>query len=154
MTGPGQTPRERPGQTPRERPGQTPRERDDRASEVGVAEAVRSAVERTMRATAGSASSTRDRAADLVDDVVRRGLEARARLSRRGLEAGAELGRRSQEAGAGLARRGQEATEEVARRLEALDRRLVELETRLGDARDTADTPTPEEPESKPRAED
>ena len=95
-----------------------------------------------MRATAGHAADTRDRAADLVDDVVRRGLEARAELSRRGLEAGAELTRRSQQAGAGLARRGQEATEEVARRLE------------LGDARADVETRAPEKHESNPRAED
>ena len=91
------------------------------AAEGGVADAVRAAVERTMRATAGSASSSRSRAAELVDDVVRRGREARDELARRG-----------QEAGAGLARRGQEATGEVGRRMEALERRLAELEQRLG----------------------
>jgi polyhydroxyalkanoate synthesis regulator phasin len=87
----------------------------------GVADSVRAAVERTMRATAGSAVSTRERAADLVDDVVRRGRDARDELARRGQEAGAEL-----------ARRGQEATGEVGRRLEVLERRLAELEGRLG----------------------
>jgi polyhydroxyalkanoate synthesis regulator phasin len=79
-------------------------------AEGGVAESVRAAVERTMRATAGSAATTRERAGELVDEVVRRG----------------------QEAGAGLARRGQEATGEMGRRLEALERRLAELEGRLG----------------------
>ncbi len=87
----------------------------------GVAEAVRAAVERTMRATAGSAASTRGRAGELVDDVVRRGREARDELARRGQEAGAEL-----------ARRGQEATGEMGRRLAELERRLAELEGRLG----------------------
>jgi polyhydroxyalkanoate synthesis regulator phasin len=86
----------------------------------GVAEALRAAVERTMRATAGSAASTRERAAELVDDVVRRGRDARDELARRG-----------QEAGIGLARRGQEATGEVGRRVEMLERRLAELERRL-----------------------
>ena len=89
--------------------------------EGGVADAVRAAVERTMRATAGSAATTRDRAGELVDDVVRRGREARDELARVGQEAGAEL-----------ARRGQEATGEVGRRLELLEHRLAELEQRLG----------------------
>jgi polyhydroxyalkanoate synthesis regulator phasin len=84
---------------------------DETAPEAGVAEALRAAVERTMRATAGSAATTRDRAADLVDELARRG----------------------QEAGAELARRGQEATGEVGRRLELLERRLAELEHHLGD---------------------
>ncbi len=73
-----------------------------------------------MRATAGSAAGTRERAGELVDDVVRRGREARDELARRGQEAGAEL-----------ARRGQEATGEVGRRLEGLEQRLAELEGRL-----------------------
>ena len=90
--------------------------------ESGVADSVRAAVERTMRATAGSAASTRDRAGELVDDVVRRGREARDELARRGQEAGAEL-----------ARRGQEATGEVGRRLEVLEQRLGEIESRLAD---------------------
>ena len=38
------------------------------AADSGVTDSVRAAVERTMRATAGSAASTRDRAAELVDD--------------------------------------------------------------------------------------
>lgn len=94
---------------------------DRPAPEAGVADSVRTAVERTMRATAGSAATTRDRAGEMVDEVVRRGRDA-----------GSELARRGQEAGAELARRGQEATGEVGRRLEVLERRLVELEERLG----------------------
>ena len=81
---------------------------------------LRAAVERTMRATAGSAPSTRERAGELVDEVVRRGREARDELARRGQEAGAEL-----------ARRGQEATGEVGRRLEALEPGWPSVEERL-----------------------
>lgn len=98
----------------------TPDPADD-AGESGVADALRAAVERTMRATAGSAAEGRERAGELVDEVVRRGQEARDELARRGQEAGAEL-----------ARRGQEATGEVGRRLERLERRLAELEENLG----------------------
>jgi polyhydroxyalkanoate synthesis regulator phasin len=90
------------------------------ATDGGVADALRTAVERTMRATAGSAVNTRDRAGDLVDEVVRRGRDARDELARRGQEAGVEL-----------ARRGQEATGEIGRRVETLERRLAELEGRL-----------------------
>jgi polyhydroxyalkanoate synthesis regulator phasin len=113
---------------------ETPPDRGQPAPD-GVAEAVRSAVERTMRATAGSATTTRERAAELVDDVVRKGHQARDQLARRGQEAGAGIARRGQEAGAELARRGQEATGEVGRRIELLERRLAELEDRLGEAR-------------------
>ena len=106
----------------------------------GVADAVRTAVERTMRATAGSAAGTRERAADLVDDVVRRGREARDELARRG-----------QEGGAGLARRGHQATGAVGRRLEQLERRLGELESRLADSR--AEVEPEPKPGSDPRVE-
>ena len=86
-----------------------------------MADALRTAVERTMKATAGSAATSRDRATGLLDDIVRRGREARGELARRGQEAGAEL-----------ARRGQEATGEAGRRIELLEQRLAELERRLG----------------------
>lgn len=120
-----------------------PRDEDpEPAPESGVADAVRAAVERTMRATAGSAASTRGRAAELVDDVVRRGRDARDELARRG-----------QEAGAGLARRGQEATGEVGRRLEALERRLAELESELVPDRQVEVEKRPGSgPQTKPRA--
>lgn len=110
-----------------------PRHDDDRHKDPdsGVTDAVRTAVERTMRATAGSAATTRGRAIGIADEVVRRGRDARDQLARRGQEAGAEISRRGQEAGAGLIRRGQEATGEVGRRLEALEQRLAELEDRL-----------------------
>jgi polyhydroxyalkanoate synthesis regulator phasin len=97
-----------------------------------------------MRATAGSAATTRDRAAGLVDEVARLGRDARDELARRGEEAGAEL-----------ARRGREATGEVGRRLEALERRLGELERRLGEGESEVDVEETREtkPKSKPEAE-
>jgi polyhydroxyalkanoate synthesis regulator phasin len=105
----------------------------------GVADALRTAVERTMRATAGSAQTTRDRAGELVDEVVRRGRDARDELARRGQEAGVEL-----------ARRGQEATGEIGRRVETLERRLAELEGRLI----PADAPTSGEVQVDPFVKD
>lgn len=114
----------------------------DTAGPDGVAEAVRSAVERTMRATAGSATTTRERAAEMVDDVVRRGREARDGLARRG-----------QEAGAGLARRGHQATGELGRQVEALERRLAELEARLAEARPGVEPESPTGPGTEPEVE-
>jgi polyhydroxyalkanoate synthesis regulator phasin len=94
--------------------------------ESGVADALRDAVKRTFSAAGGSARAgtsqlTRERAAELVDE-----------LARLGRQASVELARRGQDAGADLARRGQEATGEVAQRLEALERRLATLEEALG----------------------
>jgi len=132
-----------------------PPERDGDVGDTGVTDSVRAAVERTMRATAGSAASTRGRAAELVDEVVRRGRDARAELTRRGQEAGAELTRRGQEAGAGLARRGQEATGEVGKRLESLERRLADLESTLASERAARAQDEPSsETKPNPKAED
>jgi hypothetical protein len=106
--------------------------------EAGVAEALRSAVERTLQATSPAASQTRQRAAVLLDEVSRVGREAGAEISRRGQEAsagisrrGQEISKRGQEAGQGLARIGQEATSELSKRLETLERRLASLEAGL-----------------------
>jgi polyhydroxyalkanoate synthesis regulator phasin len=114
----------------------------------GVADALRDAIQRTLSAAgrparAGTSSLTRERAAQLLDEVARAGREASVELARRGQGAREELARRSQGAGADLARRGQEATGEIAQRLEVLERRLAALEQSLGGRR----------PSSKPKAE-
>ena len=62
----------------------------DRAERVG--DALRAAVERTLAATADSATETRQRAQSLLDDVVRRGQVAREEVTRRGEEATTRLG--------------------------------------------------------------
>lgn len=106
------------------------------ASDRGVGDALRDAIERTLQATAGSAGAARGRAGELVDEVARRGRDARDQLARRGQVAGAELARRGQDAGA-----------ELTRRLEVLERRLAEVEESL----------RPEEPagpDSRPKVED
>jgi polyhydroxyalkanoate synthesis regulator phasin len=106
----------------------------------GVADALRDAIQRTLSAAgrparAGTSQITRERAAQLVDEVARLGREASVELARRGQEARDELSRRSQDAGADLARRGQEAAGEMTQRLEALERRLAALEESLGGRR-------------------
>ena len=45
-------------------------------------EALRSAIERTFEATAGTAASTRDRAVELLDEVAKRGREVREQLGK------------------------------------------------------------------------
>ena len=119
-----------------------------RPGESGVPEALRAAIERTLavageRARAGSAALRPERATQLLDEVARRGQQARGQLARRGQDARQELARRGSEAGAGLARRGQGARDELAERLETLERRLADLEDAL------RTTPKP-----KPKAED
>ena len=45
-------------------------------------EALRSAIERTFEATAGSAAGTRDRAVELLDEVAKRGRDVRDQLGK------------------------------------------------------------------------
>lgn len=106
-----------------------------------MAEALRDAIQRTLSAAgrparAGAPRLTRERAAQLLDEVARAGREASVELARRGQGAREELTRRSQDTGADLARRGQEAAGEMTRRLEALERRLAALEESLGGGRE------------------
>jgi polyhydroxyalkanoate synthesis regulator phasin len=101
-----------------------------------VAEALRDAIERTLSAAGGPARAgttrlTRERAANLLDEVARLGRGAGGELARRGAGAREELTRRGQDAGAELARRGQDAADEMAQRLETLERRLAALEDAL-----------------------
>jgi polyhydroxyalkanoate synthesis regulator phasin len=81
------------------------------AADRGVAEAVRDAVERTLSAAgrparAGSSALTVERAARLLDELARRGREARDDLARRGIG----------------------ARDELTDRVESLERRLAALE--------------------------
>jgi len=91
-------------------------------SEIG--DALRAAVERTLAATADSATETRDRAQTLLDEVVRRGSLARDEVARRGEEASNRLG----DAISDLRSSPAEGAEPVLDRLEALEGRLTELE--------------------------
>ncbi len=89
-----------------------------------VGDALRSAVERTLAATADSAGETRQRAQELLDDVVRRGHLARERVARRGEEATKGLA----EAISELRRVDAEGIEELAEQLAGVERRLAALE--------------------------
>ncbi len=103
-----------------------------------VGDSLRSAVERTLAATAGSAQETRQRASELLDEVARRGELARE-----------ELGRRRDAARDDLARRGGDASNRLAdaiadlravsrddlgllsERIGGIERRLADLERAL-----------------------
>lgn len=89
-----------------------------------VGDALRSAVERTLAATAESASGTRDRAQELLDDVVRRGQSAGQRVARGSESATARLA----EAIGELRAADSEGLQRLADRLDAVERRLGALE--------------------------
>jgi polyhydroxyalkanoate synthesis regulator phasin len=99
-----------------------------------MSDAVRRAVEKTVQSTVGSASMTRERAQDLVDDVVRRAEQGAARAGR-GVR---EAGHRQAEAAAGVGDRLRDAildrrvaTREDIRRLSAEIERLAARVDRL-----------------------
>lgn len=91
-------------------------EEESQSQTGGVSDGLRTAVERTLAATAGTAAETRGRAQELLDEVARRGLGARDEVSRRG--------QRTRE---GLARIRFASAED----LEALSERLARAEARL-----------------------
>lgn len=106
----------------------------------GVGDALRTAVERTLAATADSASGTRQRAQSLLDDVVRRGQDAREEVTRRGEEASTRLA----DAIGELRRADSEEVRELRARVALLEARLIELETKANpqvEGEVTADTP-------------
>jgi polyhydroxyalkanoate synthesis regulator phasin len=108
-----------------------------RKKKPGVPEAVRRAVERTFQTTLGSAALTRERAQELADDVL--GLaEQRAARAGRGVR---EAGHRQREVAAGVGDRVRDAIAELRAlgaddvgklraELDALRRRVEQLERR------------------------
>jgi polyhydroxyalkanoate synthesis regulator phasin len=90
----------------------------------GISDALRNAIESTFAATSGSAAETRERAAELLDEVARRGREAGEEVVRRGQEAGGEVVRRGQEAGT-------EAVGRVEEELRTIRDRLAKVEASL-----------------------
>lgn len=96
-----------------------------------VGEALRTAVERTLAATAESASGTRERAQELLDDVVRRGQSAREEVTRRGESATSRLA----DAIGELRAADSEGLRRLSERLAAVERRLDALEGRPGGAK-------------------
>jgi polyhydroxyalkanoate synthesis regulator phasin len=123
------------------------------AEEGGVTDALRSAIERTLAATAPAAGQTRERAGEIVDEISKRGQGARDELARRGQVAGAEIAWLGQAARDVLSKRGLEATGELRSQLDALEKRLASVEERLRSAQGAAAAPS-QGTESKPEVED
>ena len=92
-------------------------------------DALRTAVERTLAVTADSATETRQRAQDLLDDVVRRGQVARDEVARRSEEATARLAEAIGELRSAQSADGA-SIEDLAERLAGVERRLAALEAR------------------------
>jgi polyhydroxyalkanoate synthesis regulator phasin len=88
---------------------------------------LRNAVEKTLAATADSATGTRDRAQGLLDDVVRRGQSAREQMTKRGEVATNRLA----DAIADLRAADGADLERLAERLAAVESRLGALESRI-----------------------
>jgi polyhydroxyalkanoate synthesis regulator phasin len=100
---------------------------DSAGTAEGVGDALRAAVERTLAATADSATETRQRAQNLVDDVVRRSQVAREQVAKRGEEATTRLA----EAISELRTADDEDLEQLRGRVAVLERRLAAMESRL-----------------------
>lgn len=113
-----------PDHNPADRPAGEPEER--------VADSLRAAVERTLAASAAPAVETRQRAQELLDEVVRRGRSARQEASRRGEAARDEVVRRGEQAGERLADVIAELRPADRDAIDAIGERLVALERRLG----------------------
>jgi polyhydroxyalkanoate synthesis regulator phasin len=99
----------------------------------GTPDSLRTAIERTFAATAEGAAETRERAGEMLDDVARRGREARTAVAGRAQEA--------RETSAGAASKVIEAIEgmrlathdevrELSKQVEELSRRVSELEAK------------------------
>ncbi len=89
-----------------------------------VGDALRNAVERTLAATAESATGTRERAQGVLDDVVRRSRNAREEVARRGESAGSRLA----DAIGELRAADGETIRRLGERLDEIERRLADLE--------------------------
>jgi polyhydroxyalkanoate synthesis regulator phasin len=107
------------------------------SGERGLQEALKAAVERTLAATAGSASETRGRAQELLDEVARRGQEARESFARRGQgarEASGSATARVIDAIREMRLATGEEVRAIGTQLEAIERRVAALEQRLAGA--------------------
>ena len=110
----------------------TPSKDDDRSR---ISESLRTAIESTFAATAGSAGETRERAAELLDEVTKRGRGARDEVVRRSEKAREEVTTRASGAREEVVRKGSEASADVVHKVEeelrSISERLAKLESSL-----------------------
>jgi polyhydroxyalkanoate synthesis regulator phasin len=98
-----------------------------------VPDSLRTAIERTFAATAEGAAETRGRAGAALDEVARRGREAREVVSGRAQEAretSAGAAARVIEAIEGMRLAGNEDLRDLEKQVEALSRRIEKLEAK------------------------
>jgi polyhydroxyalkanoate synthesis regulator phasin len=99
----------------------------------GVPDSVRTAIERTFAATAEGAAETRGRAEAALDEVSRRGREARKSVAGRAQEArdsSSGAANRVIEAIEGMRLATREELRDVSKQIEALTKRVEELEAK------------------------
>jgi polyhydroxyalkanoate synthesis regulator phasin len=104
-----------------------------KAGEQSMPDSVRAAIERTFAATAEGAAETRERAGDVLDDVARRGREARKTVADRAQEArdsSAGAASRVIEAIEGMRLASRDDMRELSKRVEELSKRVEELEAK------------------------
>lgn len=89
---------------------------EGKSERAGLSESLRTAVERTLAATADTAAETAERAQGLLDEVSRRGQEAREGVARAGSRIRPTSG---------------EEVRELNERLAGIERRLAEIERTL-----------------------
>lgn len=99
----------------------------------GISDALKLAVDKTYAATAGPIGERRERASELLDDVVRRGERARDDVVRRGERARDVVSERVEGLREDIQRvvPGREDLHRVEQELQAIGKRLEELEASL-----------------------
>jgi polyhydroxyalkanoate synthesis regulator phasin len=103
------------------------------SQERGLPDSLRQAIERTFEATSDSAADARDQAGELLDEVSRRGREAREAVARRRQKAGeasADAAARVIEAIEGMRLATREDLRSLEREVKALARRVEKLESK------------------------
>jgi polyhydroxyalkanoate synthesis regulator phasin len=103
----------------------------------GLPEGLRTAVEKTIAATADTAAETAERAQELLDEVARRGQEARDEVARRGQRTREGLSRVRFASG--------DEVKELNDRLAGIEERLAQIETALRTATSTVSNPKAED---------
>jgi polyhydroxyalkanoate synthesis regulator phasin len=99
----------------------------------GMPDSLRTAIERTFAATAEGAAGTRERAGDVLDDVARRGREAREAVAGRAQDAresSAGAAARVIEAIEGMRMASHDEVRELSKQIDVLSKRVEKLEAK------------------------
>ena len=103
------------------------------SQERGLPDSLRQAIERTFEATSGSAAEARGQASELLDEVSKRGRDAREAVARRRQKAGeasADAANRVIEAIEGMRLATREDLRNLEQEVKALSRRVEKLESK------------------------